>query len=167
MRRTRYPTTTRATLRRSSSSSPETTSGPPRPQTDNINSADYRDNQDSFCDVLDNEPVLSGGNPDIRNGSDEDSQADYGTQDTSDNVSTTTTFAGHRRDEEGTGDHSSDSSGSSTTDAARYGRSPRRGLTRPRSYILLNEAYVGLNDIRDTCATNANHICRVKMLLPE
>ena len=162
MRRTRYPTTTRANFRRSSSSSPEDPSGPPQPQTDNINSVDYRDNQDPFCDMLNNEPVLSGGNMDIRKESDGDSHADHDTQDTSDNISTTATFAGYGREdrEEGTGDHSSNSSGSPTRDTARYGGSPRRGLTRPRSYILRGEAYVALTDIRDEWATSANHICR-------
>ena len=75
MRRTQYPTNTRATLRRSSSSSPEVPSGTPRPQTNNVNAMDYRDNQDSFRDVLDTEPVLSEGNPGIYDKSDEDEGA--------------------------------------------------------------------------------------------
>ena len=39
--------------------------------------------------------MLSVGNLDIRDESDEDSRADHDTQDTSDNISTTATFAGY------------------------------------------------------------------------
>ena len=157
---TRYPTTTRANLRQSPSSSPEALSGT-QPLTDITNSADYHGSQDSFRDILDNKPVLSVGTLNIRDESNENYHADH---DTSDNTSTTATFAGHGNDdsEEGTGDHSSDSNGSPTSSAARFGRSPRRGSTsRPRSYILRDEPYVGLTDIRDTRATNPNHACRV------
>ena len=75
-----------------------------------------------------------------RDESDKDSQG---------NASTAATFAGYGRDdrEEGTGDHSSDTSGSSMRDAARFGRSPTRGFVRPRSYMLWDEAYVGLTDL--------------------
>ena len=144
MRRTRYPTTIRANLRRSPSSSPEA----PRPRTSNIDSGDHRNDQDSFRDILDDEPVLPMGNQSTRNKSNEDSTA--------------ATFAGYGRDdrEEGTGDHSSDSSGSSMRDAARFGRSPRPGLTRPRSYVLRDEAYVALTDLRNTRPNNTNHICQ-------
>ena len=146
MRRTRYPTAARANLQRSRSSSPET----PQPQVRNIDSGDHRNNQDPFQDILDDEPVLPVSNLRARNEPDEDSQ---------DNTSITATSAGQggNNREEGTGDHSSDSSGSSEREATRSERSPRRGLARPRSYILRDEAYVALTDLRNT---QPNHICQ-------
>ena len=162
MRMTRYPTTTRANLRRSPSSSPETPYGHPRPRTDTTNSSGYHDDQNSFRDILDDEPVLPVGNLNICNESDEDSHAEHDTQNTSDNASTTTIFAGQGDNdrEEGTGNYSSDSSGSPTKNAARYGRSPRRGLVRPRSYRLRDEAYIAMTDLRDKWAPNTNHVCQ-------
>ena len=138
----------RANLRRSPSSSPET----PRTRARNIDSGDHRNNQDPFRDILDDEPVLPMSNLRTRNEPDEDSQ---------DNTSTAATFAGYGRDnrEEGTGDHSSDSSGSSMRDAW-FGRPPTRGFIRPRSYVLRDEAYVGLTDLRNAHPNNTNHICQ-------
>ena len=149
MRRTRYPTAARINLRRSPSSSPEA----PRPRTRSIDSRDHRNNQDSFQDILDDEPVLPMRNLRTRDEPDEGSQG---------NASTAATFEGHGRNdrEESMGDHSSDSSGSSMRDAAQFGRSPRRGLTRPRSYVLRDEAYVALTDLRNTRPNNTNHICQ-------
>ena len=72
MRRTQYPTTTRENLRRSPSSSPEALSGP-RPLTDITNAAGHNDGQNSFRDILEDEPVLSVGNLNIRDESDENS----------------------------------------------------------------------------------------------
>ena len=76
----------------------------------------------------------------MRDESDEDSQ---------DNASTTAALVGRGRNnrEEGTGDHSSDSSRSSTRDAVQFERLTTQGLTRPRSYIVRDEAYVGLTDL--------------------
>ena len=93
------------------------------------------------------------GNLSTRDESDGDSQG---------NASTAATFGGNGRDdrEEGTGDHSSDSSESSMRDAVRFGRSSRWGLTRPRSYVLWDEAYVVLTDSRNTRPNNINHICQ-------
>ena len=116
-----FPTAARTNLRRSPSSSLEA----PRPQTRNIDLGNHRNNQDSFRDILNDEPVLSPmSNLKTRDESDEDSQG---------NASTDATFAGYGRDdrEESTGDHSSDSSGSSMRDA-RFERPPTRGFIRPR-----------------------------------
>ena len=130
-----FPTAARTNLRRSPSSSPEA----PQPQTRNIDSGNHRNNQNSFRDIFDDEPVLPMSNLRTRDESDEESQG---------NASTAATFAGYGRDdrEEGTGDHSSDSSVSSMRDA-RLGRPPTRGFIRPRSYVLRDEAYVELTDL--------------------
>ena len=134
----------RANLRQPSSSSPET----PQHQARNINPRNHRNNQGPFRDILDDEPVLPMSNLRTRDESDEDSQG---------NASTTATFAGYGRDdrEEGTGNRSSDSSGSSTRDA-RLGRPPTRGFARTRSYMIRDEAYVGLTDLQNI----TNHICQ-------
>ena len=110
----------RANLGQPLSSSPET----PQHQIRNVNPRNHRNNQSSFRDILDDEPVLPMSNLRTRDESDEDSQG---------NASTAATFAGYGRDdrEEGTGNHSSDSSGSSTRDA-RLGRPPIQGFIRPR-----------------------------------
>ena len=123
--------------RQSSSSSPET----PRPL------------QNSIRDILDDEPVLPRNNPWTRGESDEDSQ---------DNASAVAALLEHGRSirEESTRDRSTDSSESSAGDTARPGRPRTRGLARPRSYMLRDEVYVGLTDLRNMRQDDTNHACQ-------
>ena len=104
-------------------------------------------------DILDDEPVLPTSNPRTCDESDEDSQ---------DNTSTIAALKEYGRNnrEEGTRDCSTDSSGLSAGDTARPGRPTTRGLTRPRSYILRDEAYVGLTDLRNMRPDDTDHACQ-------
>ena len=65
----------RANLRQPSSSSPET----PQHQARNVNPRNNRNNQGSFRDILDDEPVLPMSNLRTRDESDEDSQGNAST----------------------------------------------------------------------------------------
>ena len=166
---TRHPST-RATLRRSSSVSPEDPTGSSQPQTNNHNITGNHDHQNPFSDTLVTEPVLFGDSPEAENnpGTNDktggDSQntcndREASDNDTTDNTSTTALFAGYGRDE-GAGNHSFDSGGSSTGWAARHGRV----ITRPESFILRGDSYVALTDFRShrsPWAASANHTCQI------
>ena len=140
IRQTQYPTTSRRFL----SSNPEDPTETSQPHANNLGNTGDRDHQDAFCDVLATEPVLSGGNPGARDNlntndeTNEDYRTTYNAWDIPDNTSTTAVFAGYGRDE-GAGNYSTDSDGSST------GRAERTGMavTRPLSYILRGDSYVG------------------------
>ena len=165
-RQKQYPST-RAILRRSSSSSPEDPTGNSRPQTDNPDTTDNHDHQNPFHDTLVTEQVLFGGNPGAENNPDtndksgEDSRSTCDAQEASDNDSTAATFAGCGGDEgeSGVGNYSlasADSDGSSTGGAART-------RTRPVSWILQGDSYVALTDFRcrrNSWANRANHNCQ-------
>ena len=166
---TRHPNT-RATLRRSSSVRPEDPTGSSQPQTNNHNITGNHDHQNPFSDTLVTDPVLFGESPEAENnpGTNDktggDSQntcndREASDNDTTDNTSTTALFAGYGR-EEGAGNHSFDSGGSSTGWAARQGRV----ITRPESFILRGDSYVALTDFRShrsPWAASANHTCQI------
>ena len=104
-------------------------------------------------------PDTNGHNPGVRDNSDTNNGADKDDQDTTNNTSTTALFAGHGRDE-GAGNYSSDSDGSSTGRAARHGRV----VMRPESVILRGDSYVALTDFRSRgipWVASTNHICQI------
>ena len=135
----RHPSTAvRVNPRQSSSSSPEN----PRPPRGA-----------GFQDVLIDEPILLGSNPRAHGESSEDSQ---------DNATAVAALLEYGRSirEENARDRSTDSSNSSAGDTTRTGRPRIRGLGRPRSYILRDEVYVGLTDVRDIRQDDTDHACQ-------
>ena len=105
---------TRAILRRSSSSSPEDPTGSSWPQANNFNITDNHDHQNSFRDTLVTKPVLFGGslgaehNLDTNDKNGDNPQSTCGGWEASDNDSTIATFAGCGGDEgeKGVGNYS-------------------------------------------------------------
>ena len=176
MRRTPYPTAARAISRESPPQRAET---PPEPEPlrniTNTEGQGSRQNpprmivranpgrssssspeairplRDPFRDILDDEPVLPTNNPRTRDESDN-------SQDDASIVAALVEYGRSIR-EENARRRSTDSSESPTDDIARPTRPRIRGIARPRSYLLRDEAYVGPTDLRNM-RQSTDHACQ-------